>query len=663
MSALAPENFDAVGRHVLPSKSLGCTTSTEESFEPCVAVGSAIRTKVERLIRSYIVNVKASIEVSAIRLEVDIAREIQAVLNEVATVKGGHSRDQHGHAEADDPLRMSTSASHSTVSTHPHVDAPEPNSCGNWCSKPEECLPAAKGSRSTAIKEYIRDAVSTEYDVTKQYHTAGYCQQIAKSTLFETITLFVIGVNSLWIAIDTNYNDKDFLLDAKPEFIFMENFFCTFFSFELAVRFGAFQNKSNCVRDFWFCFDFSLVVVMVIETWITTLVFTLIFGSSKTSTSVDAQILKILRLSRLTRVGRLARILHAIPELIVLFRGVASASRSVLSAMVLLVLLMYVSAVIFTQVIDHLTEPDAVPNLRELYFSSVQHSMASLFLAGVLPDVSPFLRNCGDQHFILGTLAFAFVVVATVTLMNMLVGLLCDVVSVVSTHEREELTISKAKVELHNTFGANDLTLKESFITYQEFISILRQPQIAKVIQKMGVDVVGLVDYADYLFEDKATITKARFMDLLMELRGRNNCTVKDIVDLRGYMMRQNERLQAQLTLASSSIERVGEAIAKQIIQSSGSLFGVSPPAGMRCEDVHTASFDFISEGNGGENSDADDGNLQKATTIIEGDALDCLVLPDPYTDVPPSPSSSPVFGRSFQGTSSGIPPIYFERL
>ena len=48
-------------------------------------------------------------------------------------------------------------------------------------------------------------------------------------------------------------------------FFWVEQFFCVFFVVELGIRFLAFSNKCKSMREFWFLFDFFLVLSMVIQ--------------------------------------------------------------------------------------------------------------------------------------------------------------------------------------------------------------------------------------------------------------------------------------------------------------------------------------------------------------------------------------------------------------
>merc|ERR1719393_558322 len=60
--------------------------------------------------------------------------------------------------------------------------------------------------------------------------------------------------------------------------------------------------------------------------------------------------LSILRLLRLLRLTRMARLMRSVPELLTLIKGIVAATRSVGSALTLLIIFTYVFAIIFTGV-------------------------------------------------------------------------------------------------------------------------------------------------------------------------------------------------------------------------------------------------------------------------------------------------------------------------
>merc|ERR550532_246235 len=94
-------------------------------------------------------------------------------------------------------------------------------------------------------------------------------------------------------------------------------------------------------------------------------------------------------------------------------------------------------------------------------------------------------------------------------------------------------------------------------ISKAESEALLLNPKAARMVQEVGVDVVGLVDFSDFIFQGGKDLSFAEFMELVLELRSTNTATVKDIVDLRKFMASEIGNLVRRVgALASSSAQR-----------------------------------------------------------------------------------------------------------
>lgn len=392
------------------------------------------------------------------------------------------------------------------------------------------------------MKEQVREAIKRPpYHVAQYYKLNGCSQSIARNIWFEYFTFAVIAFNAIWIAIDTDYNREETITDADPLFQAAEYFFIVFFLFEWCVRFAAFARKQDCLKDSWFIFDSSLVALMMVDTWQMTA--SLYLKNTRTHAS-DASILKIFRMLRITRTARMARLLKALPELTILIKGIWVAARSVFFTLLLLAIIIYVFAVALRQMTDDTA-------IGDFYFKSVPYGMKSLLLYATLPDMAGFVDEMGDEHIVLALTLLVFILMASLTVLNMLVGVLVEVVSVVSAVEKEQLLVSFVKKKLLEMLKKSGLDADEDMmISRHEFEMLLVLPQAAKCIQDVGVDPVGLVDFSDYIFQDSQNdkLTFSEFIDLVLELRGSNHSTVKDVVDLRTILLRQMEYTQQILS-------------------------------------------------------------------------------------------------------------------
>mmetsp|Transcript_94534 Transcript_94534/g.167996 ORF Transcript_94534/g.167996 Transcript_94534/m.167996 type:complete len:570 (+) Transcript_94534:69-1778(+) len=395
-----------------------------------------------------------------------------------------------------------------------------------------------------AMKMKVKQALEKpSYNVFDYYWNTGFFQNVARSPIFEAITLAVIGINALWIWIDTDYNDADSLLHAELPFFIMENIFCTYFTIEWFVRFMAFERKRSCCRDYWFIFDSFLVAVMIFETWVMTGL-TSMGGEGVVAVQSFLQKFEMLRLVRLMRLARLARMLRSMPELMILIKGMVAATRSVTFVMILLVLLMYMFAIAMKQLAEGTV-------MGHFYFPTVVHSMYSLMLYGTfLDNLAQFCDEVGNDSLPCLTLVFAFLFLAACTVLNMLIGILCDMVTAVASVEKELMTVDFVTGRLQSLLMSLDQD-SEQRISKGAFMNILEIPEAAHALEEVGVDPVSIIDFADSIFGGKEAdknISFDKFMEELLNLRQDNSATIKDMVGLRNFMNEKTTALQKSLS-------------------------------------------------------------------------------------------------------------------
>mmetsp|Transcript_55485 Transcript_55485/g.125038 ORF Transcript_55485/g.125038 Transcript_55485/m.125038 type:complete len:622 (-) Transcript_55485:203-2068(-) len=401
-----------------------------------------------------------------------------------------------------------------------------------------------------AMKEQVRQKICVpDYNVSHFYWERGIWQQMARSSVLETFTMIVIAANAVWLAVDTDLNHTPLLTDAPPLFQAAEHFFCTYFFVEWIIRFQAFKRKRDGLKDVWFTFDTALMALTVIETWGFTIMVVLLLEEARTNVLVaNAPIVRIVRLLRLTRMARMAKLLRLMPELVILIKGMATAARSVMFTLLLLGVLIYVFAIAFTQLCKG-------TSLQHTLFSGVLRSMSTLLLTGTVPDLVMLVeRDLAGEHIIFAVLFFVFILLSSLTLMNLLVGVLVEVVSVVSLVEKENLDVRFVKSYFSALVKQVDIDGDQQ-ISKGEFGVIMQNPDALRALQSVGVDVVGLVDLADFIFRESENLPFRDFMDLILQLRGANKATVRDIVDMRKLVVQKVANLENRVlrAIAASS--------------------------------------------------------------------------------------------------------------
>merc|ERR1712056_66349 len=114
----------------------------------------------------------------------------------------------------------------------------------------------------------------------------------------------------------------------------------------------------------------------------------------------------------------------------------------------------------------------------------------------------------GGENIIYGGLLLLFILLASLTVMNMLVGVLVEVVSTVAAVEKEQMEVSFVRQHLMRMMDHQGLDADaDERISKKEFEDLLLKPEAAKALQNVGVDVVGLVDFTDFIFKDDTPLT------------------------------------------------------------------------------------------------------------------------------------------------------------
>lgn len=324
--------------------------------------------------------------------------------------------------------------------------------------------------------------------------------------------------------MDSELNPEPLIVNAPFGFQLAENLFCSFFFIEISIRFAAFKTKSTCLFDFWWVFDAFLCLFMVGETWVMTLVFLTsnIKFVAKTGTM---SILKMVRMVKLLKLSRLVRLLRALPELVLISKGVGLAARSVAVFFLYWIIVVYVFALTFKEVTDG-------ADVGKTYFQTVPMAVNTLLLKALFPDSATMVNAVTDEFWYMWPVVFFFFCLVSLTIMYMLVGVLVDVVGVISTVEKESITVTYVASRLREEIEYLGFDVQTP-ITRYEFEQFMVNPNIARILYSVGVDVVILCDMIELIYEDKdkKSLTGLEFpelIDAILGMRGSNPATVKD---------------------------------------------------------------------------------------------------------------------------------------
>eukprot|EP00929_Paragymnodinium_shiwhaense_P049805 TRINITY_DN25116_c1_g1_i2.p1 TRINITY_DN25116_c1_g1~~TRINITY_DN25116_c1_g1_i2.p1 ORF type:complete len:704 (+),score=176.66 TRINITY_DN25116_c1_g1_i2:185-2296(+) len=410
-----------------------------------------------------------------------------------------------------------------------------------------------KGTTMFVDAEALKDEVHKdmlgkdgEYDVVSLYKETGCAQKIARSHVFGNMTLAIIFSNSLWIGIEMDLNHADSLEDAAWYFQAGEYFFCVFFTFEWGIRFFSFRRKLQGFTDHWFCFDSALVFMMLGEFLLLPFL----------AAGADMSDLSMIRMIRLLRLARMVRFIRSVPEIMTLLRSMKVAFRSVMSTLTLLLIFLYVFAIIFKSQL----KPDDKEGYLARRFGRIGSTMWTLLLSGSLMDqVSTCANRLLEESTPIAMMFFVFIFLSSFTVLNMLIGLLCDVVTAVAAAEKEKIMVTFVRSKLNAVLMQLD-TDGNGTISKAEFNELVTIPEAVQAMNELGVDIANLVSLSDHLFsevdggapksgdsascrtssktdasepEQEHVLTTADFLEMVIRLRPDNRPSVLDIVDLR----------------------------------------------------------------------------------------------------------------------------------
>lgn len=254
---------------------------------------------------------------------------------------------------------------------------------------------------------------------------------------------------------------------------------------------------------------------------------------------------RMARILRVLRTARMARLVRLMPELMILIKGMIVACRSVFFTLMLLLIITFIFSIAFLELSSHTP-------LEQEYFRSIPDAIVSLILHCIVPDQEVFFKSLAEESWILGVLVLLFILLGSLTVMNMLLGVLVEAVKTVSTIEQEQMMADFARKVLwgliQDDTEMQEVDYQQRMISEKEFKSLLRKPRAVKALLKLGVDAGAALDYGRMLFEDDESVSFVEFMHAMLTLRGSNKATVKDIVELRKYIGEEFTQIRSVLS-------------------------------------------------------------------------------------------------------------------
>jgi len=408
-------------------------------------------------------------------------------------------------------------------------------------------------SASSCLTDEERDRVLKEM---------GLLAQLVMSQRFEQGCALAILANSIFIGcqaeILSHYPDNPFL----SEFLIISYLFTVYFTLELILRAAVFG-----LRDFfidsdqkgWNIFDCLVVSTALFEAVVG------LFLANSPREAESISILRMLRIIRILRLMRIIRVFRFFRELRMMVTSIVGCVKSLMWAVVLLLVMLYMFGVFFTQgvtsyCIEHDKCASAEFEKHLSFYGSVPRSIYTLYKAmsgGVdWGDPAEPLSDVGGIYVLF---YIFFITFATIAIMNIVTGVFVEVAMTAAQSDRDAMIQDKAfKKEMYvkcmqDIFHEIDDD-GDGIVTLDELERNIKDPRLKVYLEALDLDVSdittlhrlcdldgeGNVDIDDFVSGCSRVKGEASAMDVAM-MKYALNCeliSLRELVELRFTEMR-----------------------------------------------------------------------------------------------------------------------------
>eukprot|EP00927_Polykrikos_kofoidii_P011868 TRINITY_DN15075_c0_g2_i1.p1 TRINITY_DN15075_c0_g2~~TRINITY_DN15075_c0_g2_i1.p1 ORF type:complete len:628 (-),score=123.42 TRINITY_DN15075_c0_g2_i1:647-2530(-) len=362
--------------------------------------------------------------------------------------------------------------------------------------------------------------------------------ELLESAKFDNCIGALILMNAITLGIQADYAAQYRTDDFPQVFQIIERIFAFFFTSELALRLYAMRLSFFFTRRLsvlvWNYFDLLIVFAQLLEEAIALL------SSSIGINTKNLRVLRVLRILRLVRVLRVVRVLRLISELRTIVSSILGSFKSLFWTMVLLLLMIYIVGVYFTQsVTNHMVEqieeePDGIHILSkneqalDYYFGSLARTLLTLWeaIAGG-EDWDKMAMPLGEVQSFVAVIFVCYIAFALLALMNVVTGFFVHT-ALLRAKKEEEVFIADQIVNLFNVAG-DARSDQDSRLTEADILAVLSDVDNAAewkaidivpaeaqyIFRLLDVDNLGWIDFEEFMSGCLRIKGPAQSMDLL----------------------------------------------------------------------------------------------------------------------------------------------------
>lgn len=353
--------------------------------------------------------------------------------------------------------------------------------------------------------------------------------KLIKTMWYENMVMLMIFLNTFFIGWQVQHHATSgrFAMYEEPLiFEVCEKIFLGFFAVEIIMRIAAFgTNFLSGSEAWWNAFDFVIVVMMLAEELEKMMM-------SSSSSLGQAAALRTLRAVRVLRAFRMLYFAKYLQSLRVLLQTVIIALKSMVWTSVVVILLLYIFGVVFTQgVIDHCGSKgdcvDTAGTTLLMRFGRIDRSLLSLFEAmtnGLSWTV--YMEALQDVPVFYHGLFIVYIAVACFAIMNVVTGIFVETTMRVAHVDRDALVQEEVKNKQNYMIAAAQVfrdmdTDGSNEVTVEEFKKAMKDRRVLAYINALQLDFTDVMTLFVLLDRDSSgSINLDEFLRGCMRLKG-----------------------------------------------------------------------------------------------------------------------------------------------
>jgi hypothetical protein len=187
----------------------------------------------------------------------------------------------------------------------------------------------------------------------------------------------------------------------------------------------------------------------------------------------------------------------------------------------------------------------------------VPKTVYALLLQAVGPDNEGMMSEISEVRWTLGVFFAVFLFLSAITIMNMLVGILCEAMTTVAQQEQDAADLKRMSALLRQILTRLDKDF-DNLVSKQEFTNMMEMDDVIRVLRDAGIDVYALVDDVDFIFDERAgpnnnKLPFSEFLEVMLEFRDTNSAAIRSISALRKSLRQSIDVVSERM----KSLERV----------------------------------------------------------------------------------------------------------